>query len=302
MGLLFRLALRNLKCGIGVGLILFMGCGWAVAQNSTTQKDVTAIIQKSVEANNRDWNADPNFDYFERDRGSDGTKTYEVTNILGTPYERLIEINGKPLVGQQKEQEQKKFDAMLSQRRSETPEQRAQRIAKNEADRKRDHEMLAQLTKAFDFKLQGEQKIGKHKVYVLKATPRRGYHPPNRDTEVLPGMEGRLWIDEATCQWVKVEAHVIHPVSIEGVLARVEPGTRFELEKAPVQDDIWLTTHYAMKASAKVLFLVPHHSQDDETYFNYHPSPASSPTQSSGSFQSSPNEPSAYADSRPANR
>lgn len=298
----FRFVLRKLKCGLVVGLILLMACGWVVAQNPATQKDVTAIIQKSVEANDRDWNADPNFDYFERDRNPDGTKTYEVTNILGTPYERLIEINGKPLIAQQKQQEQKKFDAMLSQRRSETSEQRAQRIAKNEADRKRDHEMLAQLTKAFDFKLLGEQKIGRRKVYALKATPRHGYHPPNRDTEVLPGMQGRLWIDETTYQWVKVEAHVIRPVSIEGFLAQVEPGTRFELEKEPVQGDIWLTTHYEMKASAKVFFLIPHHSQDDETYFNYHPSPASSADQTPGSSQSSPNEPSAYADSRPPNR
>jgi len=29
-------------------------------------------------------------------------------------------------------------------------------------------------------------------------------------------MEGKLWIDEKTFQWVKVEATVIRPVSIEG--------------------------------------------------------------------------------------
>ena len=298
----FRWFIRSLNCELVFGLILFLGSGWAVAQAPTARNDVATIIRKSVEANDRDWKADPSFDYFERDRSPDGTKTYEVNNILGSPYERLIEINGRPLSAQQRDEEQKKFDAMLSQRRAETPEQRAQRIAKFEADRKRDHEMLEQLTKAFDFQLQGEQKIGRRKVYMLKATPRRGYHPPNRDTQVLPGMEGRLWIDEATYQWVKVEAHVIHPVAIEGFLAQVEPGTRFELEKAPVQGDIWLTTHYAMKASAKVLFVVPHHSQDDETYFNYHPSPATSSSQSSGSPQSIPTEASPYAHSRPANR
>lgn len=53
---------------------------------------------------------------------------------------------------------------------------------------------------------------------------------------MLRGMEGELWIDEATFQWVKVQARVIRPVSIEGFLARVEPGTRFELEKMPVAD------------------------------------------------------------------
>lgn len=239
--------------------------------SSPAQTDVAAIIQKSVQANNRDWDADPQFAYTEQDLDSKGVrKTYEVTNVLGTPYEHLVAINGKPLSASQKAEEQQKYDRMLSERKSESSEKRAQRIAKFQADRRRDHAMLDELTKAFDFHLQHEQKLGRFDVYVLNAAPRHGYKPPNRDCEVLPGMRGRLWIDKKTFQWVKVEAEVIHPVSIEGFVAQVEPGTRFELEKAPVEGDIWLTTHYSMKASAKVLFLFPHHSQEEDTYSNYH--------------------------------
>ena len=248
-----------------------LGSVFLLPGSSPAQTDVTAIIQKSVEANNRDWDADPQFAYTEQDLDGKGTrKTYDVTNVLGTPYEHLIAINGKPLTASQQAEEQRKYDRMLSDRKSESVERRAQRIAKFQADRRRDHAMLDELTKAFDFHLHGEQKLGPYNVYVLNATRRRGYNPPNRDCEVLTGMEGRLWIDKKTFQWVKVEAHVIHPVTIEGIMAQVEPGTRFELEKAPVEGDIWLTTHYSMKASAKLLFVVPHHSQEEDTYSNYH--------------------------------
>ena len=34
---------------------------------------------------------------------------------------------------------------------------------------------------------------------------------------------------------------------MEDFLAQVEPGTRFEIEKSPVEDDIWLTKHYLMR-------------------------------------------------------
>ena len=238
---------------------------------SPAQTDVNAIIQKSVEANNRDWDADPQFAYTEQDLDGKGVrKTYDVTNVLGTPYEHLVAINGKPLSASQKAEEQRKYDRVLSERKSESPEKRAQRIAKFDADRRRDHAMLDELTKAFEFHLHSEQRLGPYNVYVLNATPRHGYKPPNRDCEVLPGMRGRLWIDKKTYQWVKVEAEVIHPVTIEGFVAQVEPGTRFAVEKAPVEGDIWLTTHYSMKASAKVLFVVPHHSQEEDTYSNYH--------------------------------
>jgi hypothetical protein len=237
---------------------------------SNAQENVTAIIQKSVAANDRDWDADPEFDYNETDRDGNGTKTYQVTTQYGTPYERLVAINGKELSGSQKQQEQRKFDKAMAQRRAESPREKAARIAKFKAERRRDHAMLAQLTKAFDFTPQGEQQLGKFRVYVLKATPRPGYRPPDRDSRVLTGMEGTLWIDKNTYQWVKVEAHVMHPVSIAGFVAKVEPGTRFELEKAPVEGDIWLSKHFTMTASAKVMYLVSHHSQEDDTYFNYH--------------------------------
>ncbi|MFZ0537399.1 MAG: hypothetical protein WAM47_11070, partial [Candidatus Sulfotelmatobacter sp.] len=96
------------------------------------------------------------------------------------------------------------------------------------------------------------------------------YRPPNMETEALTGMEGKLWIDRASFQWVKVEAQVMHPVSIAGFLAQVEPGTHFELEKQPVAPDIWLPRHFAMKAHAKILFVIPHRDQEDDTYFDCH--------------------------------
>jgi hypothetical protein len=242
----------------------------STAMAAFAQPDVGTIIQRSVEASNADWKAAPQYDHSERDRQPNGgTKTYRVMMILGSEYQRLIAVNGKPLTAEQQAAEQQKLEQVIAQRRSESEEQRAQRIAKYEKDRKRDHMLMEQLTVAFNFKLLGEQKLGPYEVYVLQATPRPGYHPPNTETKVLTGMEGKLWIDKQTYQWVKVEAEVVHPVSIVGFLAQVQPGTRFELEKMPVDDGIWLPKHFSMKARAKILFLFSHNTQEDETYFDY---------------------------------
>ena len=190
--------------------------------------------------------------------------------ILGSPYERLVAVNGKPLTSAEQAAEKRKLDNEIAQRRQESAQKRAQRVAKYEAERKHDYTLMGQLAKAFDFKLLGERKLNAHDVYVLQAMPRPGYQPPDMETQALTGMQGTLWIDKTSFQWVKVEAQVMHPVSIEGFLARVEPGTRFELEKAPVSADVWLPKHFSMRARAKVLFLFRHNGQEDETYFNYH--------------------------------
>ena len=233
-------------------------------------QDAQSIIQRSVQANETDWAADPQYDHYETDQ-EDGNppQTYEMRMILGTPYKRLVAVNGQELSPEQQQAEQRKMQKAIAHRQAETPEQRAQRIAQWERDRKRDHLMMEQLTNAFDFKLLGEQRLGSHEVYVLKATPRPGYNPPNMQAQVLKGMQGKMWIDTQTFQWVKVQAKVIEPVAIQGFLATVEPGTHFELEKAPVGDGVWEPVHFSMKSQAKVLFLFHHRSQENDVYFGY---------------------------------
>ena len=223
----------------------------AVAPCATV--DVQTIIQKSVEANEADFKAAPDYSYRKRERDDQGSKTYQVLMIDGSPYQKLLAVNDKPL---SKEQSAK--------------EQRQQRIAKFEKDRHRDHAMMEQLTKAFEFKLLGQGKLRSFNVYTLRATPRPGYKPPSMETQVLSGMRGELWIDSATYQWVKVTAKVIHPVSIEGFLAQVEPGTQFELEKMPVGDGVWMPKHFAMKSHAKILHLFNHFNQENDTFSDYH--------------------------------
>ncbi|MGA8030170.1 MAG: hypothetical protein WB992_23745 [Bryobacteraceae bacterium] len=233
--------------------------------------DVQQIIDKSVVANQAVFNAAPDFNYKERDRAPNGSKTFQVTMIEGTPYSRLIALNDQPLSAQQTAQEQKKQEQITSQRRAESPEDKQKRIAKYQKERKRDNLMMEQLTQAFDFTLMGQHKVRGFTVWVLKATPRPGYKPPNMETQVLPGMQGELWIDQKSYNWVRVTAQVIRPVSIEGFLAQVEPGTRFELENSPVGNGVWQTTHFSMKSNAKVLHMFSHNSQDDETYFGFQP-------------------------------
>lgn len=231
--------------------------------------DVQTIIQQSVAANHADWKAAPDYSCTEEDRTEQGDRTYNVTMIDGSPWRELIKVNGVPLSPPDQQREEQKLEAVTKKRHAESPSARHERIAKYEKDRARDQLLMDQLAKAFDFAYIGNQSLGSREVYVLRATPRAGYDPPTKEARVLPGMEGQLWIDKQTFQWAKVTAQVIRPVSIIGFLARVEPGTDFELEKTPVAPGIWLTKHFSMKATARILSVFGHHTQDDETYSNY---------------------------------
>lgn len=55
----------------------------ALTEGAMGQESAEAIVQRSVEALQHDFQASPSFDYLERDRVRNGTKTYEDTMILG---------------------------------------------------------------------------------------------------------------------------------------------------------------------------------------------------------------------------
>jgi len=231
--------------------------------------NVASIIAKSVQANDADWKADPHYDYTEKDGTGANAVTYRVTMMMGTPYSQRVMENGSPLPPAQAQEEQQKYERTLAARRAESSWERARRIASWKRDRGRGHLLMSQLTRAFNFRIVRQQSLDSRQVWVVKATPRPDYQPPNMEAQALKGMTGTLWIDTQTCQWVKVEARVVRPVSIEGFLAKVEPGTYFELEKAPVSSGVWLTSHFAMRSTAKVLGMFHRRSAEDETYSDY---------------------------------
>ncbi len=141
--------------------------------------------------------------------------------------------------------------------------------------RERAHRIIEEMPHVFDYTLRSTNRLHERIVYVLEATPRATYDPPNREAQVLAGMQGQFWIDTRTFQLVRGWARVDHPVPIEGFLATVEPGTEFEVEQQPVDDGIWLPTHFAIHSQSAILHLFHHHTSEDHTYFNYRRSPSS---------------------------
>jgi hypothetical protein len=251
-------------------LLVFAPSVWIV-WCAAPKVDVTTIIERSASANDKDFEAAPHFNYKETDHDAKSTRTFQVTMIDGSPYRRLLAVNGRRLSQADTSSEWKKEERETALRRGQSPAERSRRVADYEKDRQRDHLMMTQLSKAFDFKIAGVGNFSKRKVWILRAIPKPNYQPPNLESKVLPGMQGEMWIDQQTYEWLKVTAEVIRPVSIEGFLARVEPGTRFEIEKIPVAAGVWQISHFSMHSRAKVLSLISKTSAEEDWYYDFKP-------------------------------
>jgi hypothetical protein len=250
-------------------LLLFFAAASGLEQQPGPS--VQEIVHRSAQAIREDWEKAPDFDFCEVDQNSKNAKTYLVMMVSGSPYNRLVAVNGSALSPEIQRAEAEKLATTILQRQKETPEARRKRIAQYEKERRRDQQLLEELTSAMEFRLVGSETVNSHETYVLNAEPKRSYVPKSLATKVLTGMRGRLWIDQSSYRWVKVKAEVVHPVTIEGFLARVEPGTQFELEETPVDSPsgIWLASRFAVRSRATILWLFPKSSMQDETYFHY---------------------------------
>lgn len=198
-------------------------------------------------------------------------KIYQVLMIDGSPYNRLIAVQDQPLSSAEQAQEVRKLEYEMQIRQEESDRARKKRIEKYLKERQQNSALLKGMLNAFNFRLVGQETVDGHDCWVLDAAPKPGYEPESRETKVLKGMRGRLWIDKVSGQWAKVQAEVVRTVSLYGFFAKVRPGTRFLLEQEPVAPHLWLPKHFSTRVSASAFGFLNEDSIDDETYSRYEP-------------------------------
>jgi hypothetical protein len=241
------------------------------------QPDVKALIRQSIGNYDKAWRAGMQWGYTQRDvTCSDGkteVATSEILPLEGTPYERVVSKNGKPLTPDEQRKEDDKYQKALRERREESPDERRARIDKYEKERG----FLKDLPNAYDFKLVGDDVVDGRPAWIVTLTPRPGFVPTAPHADLLKHIQGKLWIDKQDLQWARAEADVIDTISIGLILARIGPGAKITLDMDPVSHGLWMPHEITINGVAKVLLV--HNKNLDErlTFTNYHPSQPGAP-------------------------
>jgi len=235
--------------------------------------DARQIVELSIVATERSWQARDHYTYMERDEdrrldslGNVKSENVDVTRIIlvnGAHFEQLLEHNGKlPSV-----KEQRKSDEDLEKLKHETADERAARLRKDQENRS----FLGDLLEAFDFHLMGEEIVGGRPAYLLQATPHAGYRAHGKYGKMFSKVEGKLWIDKQDFGWIKVDGEVTQSFSIGLLVARVQRGSHIIMEQTCVGDAVWVPRHLEMRASARILFLKSLDIARILTYSDYRP-------------------------------
>jgi hypothetical protein len=197
------------------------------------------------------------------------SRTSEVLEIYGEQVERLTAKDDKPLSAGEAKKEDDKIQKIIDKRKNESEEERRKRLEREEKDREEDRKFVLEIADAFNFRLIGSEAIDGRDAWVFEGEPRPGYEPKNRNAKMLSKFKGRIWIDKADSQWVKLDVTAIDTLSIGFVLARIHKGTNFVVELTRVNDEVWLPKRVQGHLDARVALFKSYDEDIDLTYRDY---------------------------------
>ena len=179
--------------------------------------------------------------------------TWEMMNLYGETFQRLIRRNGEELLPDKARAEQARFDKVVEKRAHETPEARAKAERKFQTERTA---CLAEFMRTFDFELASLEAVGGRPAWVVEASPLPNRVPQCSELKTLGKFHFKIWIDQAESRWARLEGDNIAPVT--GFLwpqRQSAGGIHFTSEQTRYGDGVWLRTKEQYKTNVKTLML-----------------------------------------------
>jgi hypothetical protein len=196
-------------------------------------------------------------------------RTSEVLEIYGEQVERLISKDDKPLPEKEAHKEDEKIQKVIDKRRNESESDRRKRLEKEEKEREEARKFVLEIADAFDFRLVGSEVLDGRDTWAIEAEPRAGYQPKERATKLLSKFKGRVWIDKAEGQWLKLDITAIDTISVGLFLARFHKGAHIVAEQTKINDEVWLPKHVAVQVDVRLALLKSINADVDQTFRDY---------------------------------
>ncbi|HKE27173.1 MAG TPA: hypothetical protein VKB88_32685 [Bryobacteraceae bacterium] len=175
--------------------------------------------------------------------------------IDGFAVNHILSRNGVALTPEEYRRHEDDLQKMVAARKAQTPEQRAKQAAERRKRSADQENWFKEAPEALDYHLAGDETIDGRKVIVVAFSPHPGYHASNIWSRVLEKMSGKIWIDPEEGEIARAEAALAGDVTIGwGLVARINQGSRFVLERRRASPRVWLTQKQLASYSARIVF------------------------------------------------
>jgi hypothetical protein len=169
----------------------------------------------------------------------------EVFFVNGRQIGRLVKKNGVELKGSEEKSEQTRVTNMVKMAMKSDPKVRRGRGNLS---------LIAEILPMM--KISNPRRITFHGRSTLAFDFTGDPHAKGKSTNenAAKKMAGTVWFDEADRQVARIEIHFYDNFRIGGgLLASVQKGSTFEIERSPIGDGLWMQTSTEQRIAARIV-------------------------------------------------
>ena len=182
-------------------------------------------------------------------------KDYDVFYIGDQQALHLLAKDGKPLEGDEKKDEDDKFNKQFDKLKKKQAELAAD-PKKQQKQEEEDEAQLSDFLRAELFTNPRREMFRGHQVIAFDVNGNPDYKPKKRIDSIIQKLSGTMWVDEQAREVVRLEAHFAESVKIGGgLVASLAKGSNFVFEQEKINDEVWLPSYAEVHLSGRIVFL-----------------------------------------------
>lgn len=179
--------------------------------------------------------------------GSQSFVKHQVETEQG-PIFRVLQEDGKPLVGDDERKEQERLNNLLN-----NPSALSKNRESHLQDEERVHRMIAMMPDAFIFEVEGKPE-GDIETFSFRPDP--NFKPPTYEARVYHGMAGTFIVNTRLKRMVEMRGHLISRIDFGyGLLGYIDKGGEFDIHREQVSEHHWKTDLVNVHVSGRVILL-----------------------------------------------
>lgn len=238
---------------------------WKLAQS-----DPAALVREAVQnALKESYGHGQPVRYLLREKTRNLDTTKEIVETMDGDVARLVAIHGHPLSASQEQTELQRLHTLASD-----PALEEHRRRREQKDTARIREILRLFPEAFLYRAVEPVNTSNGQI-ELTFTPNPRFSPPNLESRILIGFQGRVWIDSRDLRMVRIEGKVFRNVDFGwGILATLYPGGTVSIEQANIPGCGWQLVHLRLNLTGRELVFKALHIHLEESATDYQSVPS----------------------------
>jgi len=221
----------------------------AAGQTSETAISLSAndLVRRAVDNELASSNSKLRYTYRVRKQTPNGSSVKQVADTNDGQVSYLLMMNDQPLTEEQRRIEDEKNQKILN-----NPEEQRKRLKDQREDERRANTLVKALPDAFIYEFDGADP--EPHVVNLRFRPNPTFNAPDRETQVLKGMAGHMYIDTQANRMKRLDGTLVDDVNFGwGIFGKLHKGGHFEIRESDVGDGHWDVTYSNLDFTGKVL-------------------------------------------------